>query len=585
MERKPLQYGYPLEITDRDQNHYTIVVNETIGYGGSCIVYKGKKIAKVGASRVETNVVVKECYPQNLNLDRGSDGKIIPVDSASGIRFEREKNFFSSGQESHIRFYELLSNMALPRPFIYGESNNTLYAVSDGKAGTTLADIDRKSLTINRIAEIMGILCEEIGRIHFPHHFLYLDCKPENFFHSYENGRESIHLFDFDTIVPLEKIRKKKYEFCAYSYGWAAPEQLPDEQNRYYCEEKIGIKTDLFSLGMVFFWLLTGRKAIYGLRDHEELDTLQKKTFKWNGECDLVKEFFNAEPETISLIVDILSGLSAFNSDERRYEDTEALKNDFIRLKNQTARITISRREYDQLLSPDNQKIVNAVAPNSRISAIRAYSQVWTDIDKLFLRPDLTRFKRFFYEDSDKLPNEEDIDIGIALSLRIRDGIQYSQALLPFISASYRESHFEYQKQIMNAKITQLSLQNYTFDWEQGEHPLLEEKDVSVESIVAYSKYWTDMGEVFLERKNAKLRKFFFESADKLPESEEEFEAAKVLAEMYRDTMMYSELLLDNIPYEFRRSYNVFKRRIMASKIIGASMENYSFKYEKEQGF
>lgn len=94
MERKPLQYGYPLEITDRDQNHYTIVVNETIGYGGSCIVYKGKKIAKVGASRVETNVVVKECYPQTLNLDRGSDGKIIPVDSASGIRFEREKNFF-----------------------------------------------------------------------------------------------------------------------------------------------------------------------------------------------------------------------------------------------------------------------------------------------------------------------------------------------------------------------------------------------------------------------------------------------------------------------------------------------------------
>lgn len=237
-----------------------------------------------------------------------------------------------------------------------------------------------------------------------------------------------------------------------------------------------------------------------------------------------------------------------------------------------------------RVISEKEHKTVLDISPEKQVAAIRAYSDVWTSIDRLFLKPQLLRIKPFFYELRHQLPPEKDIDLGIAMSLRIRDGIQYSQGLLSFIPNSHKESHYAFQEQIMSAEITKLAVKCYKFEWEETSHPVLEGNTISVDSIVAFSKYWTDIGETFLEERNAHLRKYFFEAKDRLPDNKEDFEAAKVIAEMYRDAMMYSELLLDTIPFEFRRSYHIFKRNIMESKIIKASMEN-KFKYEEGLGY
>lgn len=805
MERTPLKSGYMLLITDDNMNTYNIVVKDVIGYGGSCIVYSGEKVSVISSNTISQSIIIKEFYPNSsqISIERTTEGHLIVANAEEHKKFEMRKKDFASGQVSHMKFYELLSNATLPRPFIYGEANNTSYAISDATVGATLSNIDRSDLSLNRIADIMISLCSEIGRIHFPHRYLYLDCKPDNFFHIYQDGKDYIYLFDFDTVISSEMIKTRQYEFCSYSYGWAAPEQLPNEHNRYYSEKSIGVKTDLFSLGMIFFWLLTGRKGNYSINDYLELEALRSRKFEWQEESAILKDYILCDAETKNTVNSIISGLVAFDVADRTYSDTEALINDFTRLKNQTSRITISRKEYDKLSVSEKEKnkielgstsvylvdystlklfgysdleIAEALVKNdlalyegipqenegspeqwaeylssfpdtfrylvndkhqivgnwsfcaitdeqtaeltdgslmeesfsvdttdfimlagdyngyllnfsinptynntknfnillesfekqleqfaedgvffkkwyvnvfrkdhsamykrigfkllcenksygfiyqliplkdntifsakkgklhqlysehfekkqsqpdkrNSIDAIRAYSQVWTDIDKLFLRQDLMKFKPFFYEKNNQLPNEEDIDVGIALSLRIRDGIQYSQALLPFIPLSYRDSHFEFQKMIMASEITKLSLNCYKFEWEKTEHQILDENNVSVNSIIAYSKYWTDMGEVFLDKNNAKLRKYFFEEKDTLPTNKEEFAAAKIIAEMYRDTMMYSELLLDSIPFEFKRSYNVFKRNIMSAKIVNASMEDYTFKSESEQGY
>ena len=226
-----------------------------------------------------------------------------------------------------------------------------------------------------------------------------------------------------------------------------------------------------------------------------------------------------------------------------------------------------------------------SVPLEKQIAAIRAYSDVWTNIDRLFLKPQLLRLKPYFYELRHELPPEKDIDLGIAMSLRIRDGIQYAQGLLSFIPNGHRESHYDFQEQIMSAEITKLAMSCYRFEWEEYEHPIVDGSMISVESIVAFSKYWTDIGEAFLEGSNAHLRKYFFEAKDSLPDNENDIEAAKVIAEMYRDAMMYSELLLDTIPFEYRRSYNTFKRIISEAKIIQASREKNKFTYEKGLGF
>jgi len=242
-------------------------------------------------------------------------------------------------------------------------------------------------------------------------------------------------------------------------------------------------------------------------------------------------------------------------------------------------------RTREVLLSENEKpKQDSGVALEKQIAAIRAYSDVWTNIDRLFLKPQLLRLKLYFYELRDQLPPSKDIDLGIAMSLRIRDGIQYSQGLLSFIPNGHKESHYAFQEQIMSAEITKLALDCYKFEWEETERPVVDGDKISVASIVAYSKYWTDLGDAFLEEGNAHLRKYFFEAKDSLPNSKEDFESAKVIAEMYRDAMMYSELLLDTIPFEYRRSYHVFKRNIMEAKIIKASMEN-KFKYEEGLGY
>lgn len=202
------------------------------------------------------------------------------------------------------------------------------------------------------------------------------------------------------------------------------------------------------------------------------------------------------------------------------------------------------------------------------ISAVRAYSDMWTDIEKLFLKPDLLKLKPYFYERSNEMPDDNDLDLGTALSLRIRDTIQYSQGLLAFVPEAYRNVHIGYKHQIMNARITQLALSQFRFEWENDEHELVTPDKVLVESIVAYSKYWTDIGDVFLERNNAKLRRYFFENADRLPDSRDELEQALIIAEMYRNAMRYSELLLDTIPGEFKNSYLAFKRHMVNAKII-----------------
>ena len=616
--RDSIRANNPVCIINND-GRYKVVIGETIGFGGSCIVYRGLLKTKLNDIVIDRQVVVKEFYPKSLDIERADNNELL-VGEDEREQFTILKRAFLDGQGKHSKYYELAKDSSLPRAFIYGEANNTSYAISDPGVGSPLTEINRDNLTLSRVALLMESLCKAFGKMHHAG-YLYLDCKPDNIFFSPQNIGDKVYLFDFDTIIELSAIESSCFESCSYSVGWAAPEQLPLYTNDGYSNPKqIGYHTDIFSIGAVLFWLLTGRKIIYTASELDELDRVQRNQFDWRAESSLCKHASDNVVDSINSIAKILLqpdpilrkknvgtsisvnkvatlfgdlyGITA--GDDNHFSSIHegiSVLNEEIETIGETGKQTQKElEEIKQLIKTDLEKKEStqncSVDISIQIAAKSAYSDVWRAIDELFLQPHLLRLKPYFYERKNELPKAEDIELGIALSLRIRDGIQYAHGLLPFIPYNYRESHFAYQKKIMSAEITKLALKQYTFDWEEIEHDVLKPSDVRVDSIVAYSKHWTAIGDRFVQsREQASLRKYFFENKDELPPSEEEFEMAKAIAEMYRDAMMYSELLLDTIPFEFRRSYNKFKRNIMEAKIIKVSMDENKFLYEEELGY
>lgn len=294
-ERIPLHEGYKLKISN-DSSSPILTIKKVIGFGGSCIVYEGIKTDPV--NKTELKVVIKEFYPESLELKRVSnDDKSLDVTDCDV--FEEYKEHFCDGQKKHILYYEKNQDKALPSSFLYINANNTIYSVAESSNGTTLSQIDHDSLSLNSIASIMEAICTAIKRIH-SNQQVYLDCKPDNFFYygSDYDIQKQIYLFDFDTCISIEDIMNGNYQFCSASLGWAPEEQEIETdfwgRVRYKNAQQIGYHTDIYSIGAIFFWLLTQRKPT-----ESDLDAIQAHSFDWANESN---HCVNREPDVYGLI-------------------------------------------------------------------------------------------------------------------------------------------------------------------------------------------------------------------------------------------------------------------------------------------
>lgn len=290
---------YELVIKNSD-SEITIRELTVIGFGGSCIVYKGKKILPVGSDIEDCSVVVKEFYPLGTDISRLDDMSLRITDER---QFTELKVHFSEGQSNHARFYEYYQDQTLPRLFYYGNANNTVYAVSDPGKGKALSQINFDTLSLNQIASIMESICSAIRKIHTKE-MLYLDCKPDNFF--YYAGKSDlqtrVYLFDFDTIISLKDIQSGKNSFCSASSGWVPPEQelvsiLLTGGMKYRDPQRMGYHTDIYSIGAIFFWLLTHRKPTT-----DDINSILNHTFDWEVESIYCS---GAESDIIRIIQDI----------------------------------------------------------------------------------------------------------------------------------------------------------------------------------------------------------------------------------------------------------------------------------------
>ena len=233
-------------------------VKNVIGRGGSCIVYSVTKEIRGGQSKIgffERSQIIKEFYPAGLaGLSRNASNIVVPESAAKD--FHDRKSQFIKGVFMFGECYEIAPAKVLPRPFKFIDGvNGTAYAVSDPSYGEVLSDCDPFGFSLYQIAQIMYSLFDIAERFHeHEPKLLYLDFKPDNIFHREIDGHKHIALFDFDTVIPLDDLRAQKYEFITCSEGWTPPEQERQSVS------EISTASDIYSLGAVFFWLLTGRK-------------------------------------------------------------------------------------------------------------------------------------------------------------------------------------------------------------------------------------------------------------------------------------------------------------------------------------
>lgn len=315
-KRKALEPNVEISIRTESGNCHTARIEKVIGYGGSCIAYKGCLYDSIGENRHERSVVIKELYPQSLNIERLKNNWLNVKSESDKASYDFYKKHFCKGQTEHSKYYEMAMDTSLPRTFIYGEDNNTFYAISDPGAGFTLSDIDRSKLNLYRIATIMISLCRALIPIHRNEH-IYMDCKPDNIFLYSDNSlQDHVYLFDFDSIISADYVHhKEEYRTISSSPGWRAPELEGYDPARRSDHKKISYAADIYSAGLIFLWLLTGKEPDLDVnRRTEWINPIFTGEFDWSSESDLCR---NASQEAIDAISNILKQMLIADQKQR----------------------------------------------------------------------------------------------------------------------------------------------------------------------------------------------------------------------------------------------------------------------------
>lgn len=205
----------------RRVGHYEVI--KELGRGAMGIVYLGKDT--VG----HRNVAVK-----TLQIDT-----IDPQDLLSS----RER-FFREAESA-----KQLSHPAIVKVYEAGEDRGTAYFAMEVLEGVTLKEFcaKRGSLSVKRVAEIVAQVAEALAYAHSKG-VVHRDIKPQNVM-ILANG--DIKVTDFG-IARLVGVSQTQTGAVLGTPNYMSPEQLVGA--------KVDGRSDLFSLGVVFYELLTGTK-------------------------------------------------------------------------------------------------------------------------------------------------------------------------------------------------------------------------------------------------------------------------------------------------------------------------------------
>jgi serine/threonine protein kinase len=247
--KRPEEYGWPLLRDSLDpwlgrvlDGRY--LLTRQIGVGASASVYRAESLA------ISRQFAIKIIHPA-----KSSSG---PSAEQIAARLEREIEALGRLRNPHIvRFYDVielpLNHIGVVMDFVEGDTLEELVQSEGG------LDEERASLLLRQI-------CNGVYEAHLSG-MTHRDLKPENIMvERLPVGDEFVHVLDFG-IVHLDGETTMTHGFIGTPL-YASPEQAMGEA--------VDHRSDIYALGAIFFFMLTGRPPFLGehvmqvLRQHVE---------------------------------------------------------------------------------------------------------------------------------------------------------------------------------------------------------------------------------------------------------------------------------------------------------------------------
>ena len=312
-----------------------------------------------------------------------------------------------------------LSHPGVPRvvDIFYREDN--LYIVEDYIEGETLQDYIKKNgfIGIKQINNIVLSICSIIEYLHsFNPPIIYRDLKPSNIMIT---PKDKIVLIDFG-ISRIYKQGGDKDTIYMGSKGYAAPEQ--------YGMEQTCIQTDIYGIGAVIYFLVTGKAPI------ALLEPLKDESYSNEVSLELKKIIQKA------MQIDI----------ESRYSSVEEMKKELLRF---------SEKEYDTktLLMQNSEEYSKTLFMNSNKSVFNDEIN-----DKLFRNnsikttiTDKSKFKDFNEIADQGVHNEEN---------NIRTKTNLNREMINFYKVKENSDETEIEDEIVKASNQEIKISKNNTD-------------------------------------------------------------------------------------------------------------------------
>ena len=263
------------KINDR----YEII--RSIGEGGMANVYLARDII------LERNVAIKI-----LRGDLAGDEKFVR-------RFQREA--LSASSLSHPNIVEM---------YDVGEDNGTYYIVMEYVEGMTLKQLIKKrgSLSLSEAIDIMLQITDGIKEAH-DSYIIHRDLKPQNILIK-ENGE--VKITDFGIAMALNSTQLTQTNSVMGSVHYLPPEQASGKGAT--------IKSDIYSMGILFYELLTGKLPFKG----DNAVEIALKHMK--NDIPSVREINDSIPQSVE---NIILKATAKNP-KNRYESAADMHDDLL---------------------------------------------------------------------------------------------------------------------------------------------------------------------------------------------------------------------------------------------------------------
>ena len=253
-QRQALPKGYELDGVRR-----IYVIDSYVSAGSNSIVYQAHYEDSLMPEHVHT-VLIKELYPLDgeNRIFRDEDRKLVVKEEGKKF-FESQKESFLLGNQAHLRLSEKGSGHIAQNVDSF-PANNTLYTVLTSRKGKVLSQLLEEGEgfpSLTEAAECVKNLLTALTAFHSLH-LLHLDISPDNIFllalEEEKGFPKEVLLLDFNSVYSLDRETDSEYQYYLGKKGYTAPEIMMHRK------EELGPWTDLYSVAVVFYEILTGEK-------------------------------------------------------------------------------------------------------------------------------------------------------------------------------------------------------------------------------------------------------------------------------------------------------------------------------------